>query len=156
MTTHELKTWPDYFRAVQRAEKRFEVRKDDRDFKVGDEVILREYRPDTNEYTGRKLGFEVGFVLRDFPGVAEGFVVMQLRSRVGGKVGHCQIGHDAVLRLKGQLPDLTPERAATILAVVAGIEQPSEPYQSEYTSNWCFHALDMGNAGQGAGAKVGA
>ena len=50
--THTLKTWPEYFSAVVLGHKRFEIRKNDRDFSVGDTLILEEYNPETGEYSG--------------------------------------------------------------------------------------------------------
>lgn len=41
MTIHELKTWPDFFRDVADGRKKFEIRKDDRDYKVGDLLRLK-------------------------------------------------------------------------------------------------------------------
>jgi hypothetical protein len=38
--THTLKTWPEYWDAVDCGDKTFEVRRDDRNFKVGDTVQL--------------------------------------------------------------------------------------------------------------------
>jgi hypothetical protein len=46
--THELKTWPEYFEAVARGEKTFEVRKNDRGFTKGDLLILRKWLPDAD------------------------------------------------------------------------------------------------------------
>jgi site-specific DNA-cytosine methylase len=43
--THELKTWPSYFEAILRGEKRHECRLNDRDFAVGDVLVLREWDP---------------------------------------------------------------------------------------------------------------
>lgn len=43
---HELKIWPQYYQAVANGSKTFEVRKNDRAFQKGDEVVLREYDPD--------------------------------------------------------------------------------------------------------------
>ena len=40
---HHLKTKPEYFRAVIAGKKPFEIRKNDRDFKIGDKVILEEF-----------------------------------------------------------------------------------------------------------------
>lgn len=49
--SHDLKILPDFFDAVQDGRKRFEIRKDDRDYAVGDTVVLREWN--TYQYTGR-------------------------------------------------------------------------------------------------------
>ena len=38
---HELKTYSEYFKAVISGEKPFEIRKNDRNFKVGDYIALR-------------------------------------------------------------------------------------------------------------------
>lgn len=42
---HELKTWPEFFDAVERGDKTFEVRLDDRGFQVGDELVLMRWQP---------------------------------------------------------------------------------------------------------------
>jgi hypothetical protein len=51
--THVLKTWPEYFDPVSKGLKTFEIRKNDRDYKVGDVLILKEYNADADEYSGR-------------------------------------------------------------------------------------------------------
>lgn len=77
--THYLKTWPQFFRAVARGDKRFEVRKDDRAYQAGDVLVLQEYDPERREYVGPRVRVPVTFVLcgREF-GVEPGFVVMSL------------------------------------------------------------------------------
>lgn len=40
--THELKIQPKYFRAILDGKKNFEIRKNDRGYKVGDKVVLKE------------------------------------------------------------------------------------------------------------------
>jgi predicted RNA-binding protein with PUA-like domain len=49
-----LKILPEYFDAVWDGIKTFEIRKNDRNFQVGDEVILQEYDPEKG-YTGSGL-----------------------------------------------------------------------------------------------------
>ena len=44
--THILKIWPGSFQAVAKGIKTHEIRKCDRDFKVGDCVVFREFVPD--------------------------------------------------------------------------------------------------------------
>ncbi|BDX40303.1 hypothetical protein K6D_03770 [Enterococcus faecium] len=39
---HELKILPEYFEAVTSGRKQFETRRNDRNFKVGSQLILRE------------------------------------------------------------------------------------------------------------------
>lgn len=51
--THELKTWPDCFQAVFEGRKPFEIRLNDRDYRVGDQLLMREYDPERDDYTGR-------------------------------------------------------------------------------------------------------
>ncbi len=43
---HELKLHPKFFCRVADGTKCFEIRKNDRDYQVGDTLILREYDPD--------------------------------------------------------------------------------------------------------------
>lgn len=61
--THKLKTWPQYFDAVMDGSKRFEVRKDDRFFQVGDFLWLEEWSPEREDYTGRKFYAEITYKL---------------------------------------------------------------------------------------------
>ena len=49
---HYLKTWPEYFQQVKKRKKKFEIRLNDRDFQRGDILILQEFNPDTQSYTG--------------------------------------------------------------------------------------------------------
>lgn len=53
MTVHELKCWPKFFKAIDNGEKPFEIRLYDRDYQVGDVLVLREWLPASMEYTDR-------------------------------------------------------------------------------------------------------
>jgi hypothetical protein len=64
--THELKTYPKYFQETIEGNKPFEIRKNDRNFQVGDVLILKEW--DNIKYSGREIGAVVRYVLRDFIG----------------------------------------------------------------------------------------
>lgn len=75
---HNLKCWPEYFRAIKDGRKTFEVRLNDRDFREGDILCLEEYDPDKKEYTGRFETFEAGFILDKAPFVPEGYAVISL------------------------------------------------------------------------------
>lgn len=52
MKTHMLKSWPEEFRKVRDGLKRHEVRTFDRDFKMGDHIILQEWDPVEKQVTG--------------------------------------------------------------------------------------------------------
>lgn len=60
---HELKTWPEFFEDVLDGSKPFEVRRNDRDYKVGDLLHLREWEPGNRRYTGRSVTVAVTYVL---------------------------------------------------------------------------------------------
>lgn len=80
--SHELKTWPDYYECLVDGTKTFEYRRDDRGFKVGDTLYLREWEPTAwsigvatlGRYTGREMRRRVTYLLH----AGTDFVVMAL------------------------------------------------------------------------------
>jgi hypothetical protein len=80
MKIHELKTINPYFTDVWDANKEFEIRKDDRNFELGDILWLREYDTGANTYSGRHILAEVSYILPagEFEGLSEGYCAMQL------------------------------------------------------------------------------
>ena len=77
---HALKTWQPFYAEVERGDKTFEVRRDDRDFRVGDTLVLCEWDQGVGNYTGRKCYRRIGYVLRNAEpfGVQPGFAVLSL------------------------------------------------------------------------------
>lgn len=77
--THFLKTESEYYQEVKQDNKRFELRKDDRDFKVNDLIVLKETI--NGEYTGEKLlPRKIRYILRDAEkfGLKKGYCIIQL------------------------------------------------------------------------------
>lgn len=75
---HELKIAPEYFRAVKEGKKTFEIRKNDRNFKVGEYIDLREYSGDKG-YTGNRLCLKIVYMIESdwFPqGLKDGYCVL--------------------------------------------------------------------------------
>ncbi len=112
--THELKTWPSQFLALVGGHKLAEFRKDDRDFRVGDTLVLREWvpghaepgeysdeAPDPGRYTGRQVRARVTHIVSGTQtpfGIPPGYVMMSIHLEgvdIGGTV---RVEHDLVMR----------------------------------------------------------
>ncbi len=78
MTTHHVKCWPDYFKSIVRGEKTFDLRKNDRGYEIGDDVVFEEYRPGVGEYTGATTARRIVYVLREFEGLQPGYCILGL------------------------------------------------------------------------------
>ncbi len=75
---HELKIYPTYFEDVISGKKKFEIRKNDRKYRVGDILILKEW--DNIKYSGREARAEVIYLIDDkFVGIQPGYVVMGIK-----------------------------------------------------------------------------
>ena len=77
MAIHRLKILPEYFEAQKNRVKTFEIRKNDRNFKVGDGLMLYEINPKTEQKTGRILEVQVTYIT-DYA-QKEDYVVMATR-----------------------------------------------------------------------------
>lgn len=74
---HRLKLLPEYYEAWAEHKKSFELRKDDRDYHVGDHVWLCEW--DGEKYTGRSISIiPIKYILRDCPeyGLMPGYCIL--------------------------------------------------------------------------------
>jgi len=90
MAQHELKTISPYFEDIQDGRKTFEVRRADRAFQVGDELILQHYDPKKQQYLGPEVHRFVTYILKgtgflesDYMGIDHSYVVMSLEKEVG-------------------------------------------------------------------------
>jgi len=109
MTSHGIKCWPELFAAFQGNARLFDLRKNDRDYQVGDWLKIREWEPPSiaeatrGRYTGARLLRRISYVLdwRDAkrygafggePPIAKGYVVLGLQppiSELGARLkGH--------------------------------------------------------------------
>lgn len=72
------KTLPQYFQAVWNGDKNFELRKDEDNIQVGDELVLEEWNPKTKLFTGRLMKKTVTYVLRNVPeyGLMDGYCII--------------------------------------------------------------------------------
>lgn len=69
---HELKIYPDYFEDVVGRKKDFEIRRLDRDYKVGDTLVLNEW--DGKQYTGRSVERKIKYIYREDKDAAFAFL----------------------------------------------------------------------------------
>lgn len=83
MRAHKLKIWPKHFRDVRNGEKKCELRKADRDFRVGDYLMLTEFDPGKDSLTGAYHCCEITHITKgeDVPrALLDGFVILSIES----------------------------------------------------------------------------
>lgn len=71
---HHIKLGESFFGEVERGEKTFELRKNDRDYKKGDILEMMEFKDGKN--TGRTVRVLVTYILTEFAGLEEGYCIM--------------------------------------------------------------------------------
>lgn len=77
---HELKTWPAEFQAIAEGRKTFDLRKNDRDYQTGDNLLLREFDPVTQTYSGRYVLANVTYILHGGSyGLPEDLCIMSIK-----------------------------------------------------------------------------
>ncbi|MCP4599213.1 MAG: DUF3850 domain-containing protein [Proteobacteria bacterium] len=90
-TIHRLKCYTDFYQEVKSGRKNFELRRDDRNYKVGDILLLRETTKSGNgEWieTGEYVLREITYVFRPGGGAAEifgldnAFCILSIRNGV--------------------------------------------------------------------------
>lgn len=83
---HELKVWTAYYPDIVKGIKSFEVRRNDRNFLVGDELLLREWDELEDAYTGRQCKRIVTYIFQGGKfGLEPGYVVMAIKPELSFK-----------------------------------------------------------------------
>ena len=60
---HAVKSWPQLFEAALTGAKTHDLRRaGDRDYRVGDTLLLQEFDPDTQRYSGRELRVRITYI----------------------------------------------------------------------------------------------
>lgn len=72
---HELKILPEYYNQVIAGNKNWELRKNDRGFKVGDLIVIHEWFED---YTGREILGIIKFILENYTGIESGYCILSI------------------------------------------------------------------------------
>lgn len=80
--THALKTIPEFYEGLESGEKTFEIRISDRDFKLGDKLLLQEYNPETKKYTGKEQERIISYLLTDkqIEGIKQGYCILGFKT----------------------------------------------------------------------------
>jgi len=79
MASHELKTLSIHFASIANNLKKFELRKNDRNFQSGDTLYLCEYYPDPDKFSGNIIIVNVLHILYPpLDGLQSGYCLMSL------------------------------------------------------------------------------
>jgi ParB family transcriptional regulator, chromosome partitioning protein len=76
---HELKIKKCYLLHIIEGKKTFEVRKNDRDFQVGDTIRFLPLEDDDYEIKTPLANYEITYILADFGGLQQGHVAMAIK-----------------------------------------------------------------------------
>jgi hypothetical protein len=92
---HVVKSWPEFYGLVASGKKNFELRRNDRDYQIGDEIELREFEPKIpshhlgeGTYTGRTITKRISYLvhgigvgaIEPLRGLAMGYCILQLEN----------------------------------------------------------------------------
>lgn len=84
MTTHRLKIFVKYADAIMSGAKTFEVRKNDRDYEVGDSIVFNVVADDCHSFEEAArhslngATYRIDYILDDFEGLAQKYVALAI------------------------------------------------------------------------------
>lgn len=88
---HTLKCIQPYFNEIWLGKKKAELRKNDRNFKLGDIVYLQEYNKETNTFKKYQLKVRITNIVENFEGI---------------ELGYCMFSFDVEERITDELTDI--------------------------------------------------
>lgn len=123
---HDLKTWDSLFQYVKSGEKTAEYRKDDRGFKQGQFLNLREWDNETEEYTGESLLARITHIVYGGQfGIPEDYCVMSIT-----------IDTNQLFEPKGEKPPLVLKQMAGLTDEIAAYCDEAIEYQRDANAAW--------------------
>lgn len=84
MKTHRLKIFVKYADAIMSGAKRFEIRKNDRDYEVGDKIVFNVIADDCHSFMEavkhplNGATYRIDYILDDFEGLAQKYVALAI------------------------------------------------------------------------------
>jgi hypothetical protein len=92
---HEIKIAASYYDDVTSGRKRFELRKNDRGYKVGDSLKMLEF--DEGKHTGRIIDADIIYMLEDYAGLEEGYCILGIDVKAfSGMVSETDTGAEQI------------------------------------------------------------
>jgi ASC-1-like (ASCH) protein len=77
MAEIKKKCWPEYFQLIKNKKKKVEIRLADFEIKPGDILVLEEFDPETNTYTGRQIKKKAKSIIKFNPTLMHRFEDMK-------------------------------------------------------------------------------
>jgi hypothetical protein len=86
ITTHELKSWTPYFASINEGIAKFDLRWNDRKFRVGDIACFQEFEDTLDIFTGRVCERRITYIvegvgpgsIEPLKGLMRGYVILSL------------------------------------------------------------------------------
>lgn len=77
---HEVKVLPQFVKPIVTGRKQFEIRYNDRDYRVGDKLILKEWDEEKSEFTGVIIDCSITYLLKGGQyGIEPRYVVLGIK-----------------------------------------------------------------------------
>jgi sRNA-binding regulator protein Hfq len=131
--THDIKAWPKPFQEMREGRKTAEFRINDRNYSVGDNLHVREWSPETGEYTGETIDRKItSLVIGGQFGIPEGYCVMSVAPM---EPPTKQYGPNFFAKLNGTHVTIIPERGENVSGTIVAFSRYEVLIQEDGTTN---------------------